>query len=213
MLMNIDVYVVTDRGLAGGRDLVEIVEESLQGGAGIIQLREKEISTRHFLELARELKTVVDRYEDRLLIINDRLDIALAAGAHGVHLGQDDMPLPVAREVLGTEAIIGVSVSTVEEARAAEAAGADYLGASAVFGTPTKEDAAPIGLEGVRRITAAVDVPVVAIGGIHRDNAGEVIAAGAHGVAVVSEVMTAAEPWQAVKILRERVNKAKRGEN
>ncbi len=213
MIFNLEVYIVTDRKLTGGRDLLEIVEESLQGGAGAIQLREKDISTREFFRLAQKMKELVRKYPGRVFIINDRLDIALAVGADGVHLGQDDLPLPVARRLLPSGSIIGATVSTVAEARKAVEEGADYLGTIAVFGTPTKPDAVPIGLEGVRRIAGNVDIPLVAIGGINRSNAAEVVHAGAEGIAVVSEVMTAQQPSRVVEELVRKVAPARKGED
>ncbi len=205
--MNLDVYVVTDRSLAAGRPLLWVVEESLAGGAGVIQLREKDISTREFVELALRLKEITSRYGARL-IINDRVDVALAVGADGVHLGQEDMPLQTARKILGP-VLIGVSVATVAEAAAAAAGGADYLGVSAVFSTPTKKVATTVGLEGLRAIRKAVNLPLVAIGGINRDNAAEVVRAGADGLAVVSAVMAAASPRLAVAELLEQVKTAR----
>jgi thiamine-phosphate pyrophosphorylase len=205
--LNLDVYVVTDRQLTAGRPLLWVVEESLAGGAKIIQLREKEVSTREFVELALQVREITRRYGARL-IINDRVDVALAASADGVHLGQEDMPLPVARELVGT-AIIGVSVATVEEAVAA--AGADYLGVSAVFGTPTKAEAPAVGLEGLKKIREATGLPLVAIGGINAGNAAGVVRAGADGVAVVSAVMGARSPRRAVEELLQVVRSAQSG--
>lgn len=210
--INLDVYVVTDRSLIDNRSLTEIVEESLKGGAGVIQLREKDATSREFYNLAVEIKAIMEEYPDSSLIINDRIDIALAAKADGVHLGQEDIPVTVARKIMGPEAIIGATVSSVDEAYRAKENGADYLGTIAVFQTPTKEDAAPIGLEGLEQISMTVDLPMVAIGGIKAENAAEAIKHGADGVAVVSEVMCAPDPVSAVKNLLEQVNKARQGE-
>lgn len=206
--MNLDLYVVTDRKLTRGRSLLKIIEGSLEGGASIIQLREKEISTRGFIELALQVKELLRRY-DAKFIINDRVDVAQAVGADGVHLGQDDMPAVIARRILGEDAIIGVSVSSVEEARRAVEDGADYLGVSAIFSTPTKTDAPPIGLLGLQEIRAAVDIPLVAIGGINAGNVRDVIRAGADGIAVVSAVMSAEDPSSAVTQLLQEVKAAK----
>ncbi len=206
------MYVVTDSNLVADRDLITIVEKSLLGGAGFIQLREKDISTREYLHKAREIKKLVDKYKNRYFIVNDRLDIALAAGADGVHLGQDDMPILDARRILGNESVIGVSVSTVDEAKSALADGADYLGVSAIYGTPTKAEVEVVGVDGLRQIAAAVDIPLVAIGGINRNNVSEVVKAGADGVAVVSEVMTSVDPTETVRELLDQVNDSKQGD-
>ncbi len=188
------VYVVTDRDLAGARPIGSIVAAALDGGAGILQVREKNLPSRAFYTLVLALLRVA-RPLGRPLIVNDRVDIALAAGAEGVHVGQSDLPCEAVRRMAGPDLILGVSVGTVAEAVAAERAGADYLGVSPVFATPTKTDAPPAtGLDGLRRIRQAVRVPLVAIGGIHAGNAAEVIRAGADGVAVVSAVMAAEDP-------------------
>lgn len=188
------VYVVTDRALAGGRSLAGVVVAALDGGAGVVQVREKTPSSRAFFEEVLAILRVA-RPLGRPVIVNDRVDIALAAGADGVHVGQGDLPCEAVRRLAGPDRIVGVSVGTVEEAVAAERAGADYLGVSPVFATPTKADAPPAtGLDGLRRIRQAVRVPLVAIGGIHAGNAADVIRAGADGVAVVSAVMAAADP-------------------
>lgn len=205
--MKLEVYIITDRLLAGERPLPWVVEESLAGGAEIVQLREKNISTREFVELARRVKEIAGRYKANL-IINDRVDVALAVGAEGVHLGEEDMPLKVAREILGRRAIIGMSVATVQEAEIASREGADYLGVGAIFSTPTKTEAAPVGLDRLKEIKKAVRLPLVAIGGINPGNAGDVIKAGADGIAVVSAVMTAESPRRAVEELREEARKA-----
>ncbi len=206
--MNLEVYVVTDRQLAGERPLASIVEESLAGGATVIQLREKDISTREFVELAAQLKKIVRKYNS-LLIINDRIDVAQAVGADGVHLGQDDMPAVKARDILGKGMIIGVSTSTVEEAEKAVHDGADYLGAGAIYGTPTKSEAVLTGISGLQEISKAVQIPVVAIGGINYHNTADIIKAGADGVAVVSEIMKAKDPRLAAAQLLETVKAAK----
>jgi thiamine-phosphate pyrophosphorylase len=188
------VYVVTDRGLAGARPLASIVAAALDGGVGVIQVREKNFPSRTFYEQVLALLRVA-RPLGRPVIVNDRVDIALAAGAEGVHVGPSDLPCEAVRRMAGPDLIVGVSVGSVAEAVAAERAGADYLGVSPVFATPTKADAPPAtGLDGLRRIRQAVRVPLVAIGGIHAGNAAEVIRAGADGVAVVSAVMAAEDP-------------------
>lgn len=182
------LYVVSDRGLLRGRPLVRAVEQAILGGATIVQLREKAVSTREFVKLAQEVLAVARQYGVPL-IINDRIDVMLAVDADGAHVGQEDMPAVLARKLIGPEKILGVSVETVAEAQAAVAGGADYLGAGAVFTTPTKADAGqPIGLEGLRRIKASVEIPVVAIGGINAENLQEVLQTGVDGVALVSAV-------------------------
>lgn len=199
--LDVTLYLVTDRGLAGGRPVEAVVSEALEGGVTLVQVREKELGTRRFLEQAMAVKEAADRFGVPL-IVNDRLDIALACGAAGVHLGQDDMDCPTARRLAGKNFIIGVSVSTPEEAIQAEADGADYLGVSPIFATPTKTDAPqPTGLTGLEAIRAAVGIPLVGIGGIHEGNAAEVIRAGADGIAVVSAIMAAPDPRAASRLL------------
>lgn len=185
----LSLYVVTDEKLSLGRTDPEVAALAAAGGAGVIQLRDKYAFTRTLFDKALAMKKELGGRA--LFIINDRLDVALAVDADGIHLGQEDMPPTVARRILGEKKIIGVSVSSVEEALQAEADGADYLGASAVFGTPTKTDARPIGLEGLKAVCRAVKIPVVGIGGINKTNAHEIISAGAAGVAVVSAVVSA----------------------
>lgn len=206
--MNFGLCVITDENLAGGRDLPGIVSECLAGGADAVQLREKSLSTRVFMDLALEIKKRFSEYPGRLFIVNDRADIAIASGADGVHLGRDDMPVPFARKMMGPGAVIGVSVSNPDEAARAASEGADYLGAGAVFPTPTKPDSRAIGLEGLEKIAASVDIPVLAIGGIKKENVAAVIRAGARGIAVVSEVMSAQNPGAAVRGLLAAINSA-----
>jgi thiamine-phosphate pyrophosphorylase len=199
------VYLVTDRALAGGRSLGSVVRAALDGGVGVVQIREKNLSSRAFYETAIEIVRLA-RPMGRAVIVNDRLDIAMACGADGVHLGQTDLPCGEARRLGGSGLIVGISVGTEAEAVAAERAGADYLGISPVFATPTKPDAPePAGLAGLRRIRSAVRLPLVAIGGIHAGNAADAIRAGADGVAVVSAVMAASDPRAAVAALMKAV--------
>ena len=208
--LDLSVYVITDRRLAGERSIVDVVRAAIQGGATVIQLREKEASTREMIALGRALLAMT-RPARVPLIINDRVDVALAIDADGVHVGQDDMPAAVARQMIGPDKILGVSAETVEEAQAAEREGADYLGVGDVYGTTTKPDAGPpIGLEGLRRVAEAVSIPVVGIGGITPENAAAVIEAGAAGVAVVSAVMAAADPQEATRRLAHAVVGARR---
>lgn len=203
------IYLVTDRSLAGGRSLTGLVREAVAGGATCVQLREKDTATRDFLAVARELRALLQPLGVPL-IVNDRVDVALAAGADGVHLGQQDMPIEVARRLGPPGWIIGVSAESLEDAVRAEREGADYIGVSPVFATPTKTDTAlPLGLDGLRAIRRAVRLPLVAIGGIHEGNAREVIEAGADGLAVVSAIMAAPDPRAAAARLRAAVNAAR----
>jgi thiamine-phosphate pyrophosphorylase len=186
-------YLVTQASRSAGRDTEAVVEAALAGGVDAVQLREKGASDAERYAVGRRVRELTAE-AGVPLIVNDRIDIAAAIDADGVHLGQSDLPVAVAREQLGAEAVVGRSTSTVAEARAAAEAGADYLGVGAVYGTESKEvpDAKDgIGTERVREIAAAVDVPVIGIGGIDAGNAGEVAAAGAAGVAVVSGIAAA----------------------
>jgi thiamine-phosphate pyrophosphorylase len=195
------LYLVTDRQLAK-KPIEVVVEEAIRGGADCVQLREKNIDTREFVEIAQTIKYITDKYNVPL-IINDRIDVALAVQAYGVHLGQDDMPLKIARKIVPHSMVIGISVSTVNEAIEAEKDGADYIGAGSVFPTSTKDDISGIiGLEGLQEIKNAVSMPVIAIGGIQIHNAGEVIQHGADGIAVVSAIVASDEPYQVAKSLK-----------
>ncbi len=207
-MIDYSLYLVTDRSLSKGRSTAEIVAAAVAGGVSCIQLREKSCGTREFLNEALALQPLL-KSRNIPLIINDRLDIALAIEADGVHLGQSDMPIGMARKIAGTSLIIGISAESVEDALRAEQQGADYIGISPVFSTPTKTDTAPpLGLEGVRQIRALVDIPLVGIGGIQLDNAESVIAAGADGIAVVSAIVSAADPAGASKKLKTLIDQA-----
>ncbi len=185
------LYLVTDRSLSRGRSSAEIVAAAVRGGVTCVQLREKQCCTREFIEEARSLQPLLSRYKIPL-IINDRLDVALATGADGLHLGQSDMHIGDARRLAGDRMIIGISAETLEDAVLAEQEGADYIGISPVFATKTKTDTSPpLGLAGIRRIRQAVRIPLVGIGGIHSGNIRAVIGAGADGVAVVSAIVSA----------------------
>lgn len=201
--LDLSVYVITDRWAAGERSILDVVRAAIRGGATVVQLREKQATAREMIELAQALHQVT-RAAGVPLIINDRLDVALAVDAEGVHVGQDDMPAAITRRLIGPDRILGVSAGTVEEARQAERDGADYLGVGDVYGTPTKPDAgAPIGVAGLAKIARAVSIPVVGIGGITAENAAAVIQAGAAGVAVILAVVGAADPEAAARRLRE----------
>lgn len=193
--------VIADIKAAGGRFLPSVVKESVEAGATMIQFRAKGLDTADLFDLGCKIEKVL-RGHSVPLIINDRVDIALACGAQGAHLGQRDLPLKAARALLGKKRIIGISVSTVEEARAAEAGGADYLGVGPVFYTSSKEDLPGIvGTEGLRAIKADVKIPVLAIGGITVDRAEEVASSGADGMAVISAVWDADDISGAIRAL------------
>ena len=208
------LYLVTDRDLVRGRSVVEVVRSAVDGGVTAVQIREKDLEAAAFLNEAAEVKKVLlDRGVP--LFVNDRADIALAAGADGLHVGQTDLPAATARRLIGPEMLLGVSVSTEDEARKALADGADYVSVSPVFLTPTKPDAdAAVGLAGIRRIRRAVGTaPVLAIGGIDTTNARSIVTAGSDGVSVVSAIMSADDPRTASRALRREVDEglAERG--
>ena len=194
---DLSLYLVTDRPLSGGRDMAWIVREAAAGGVTMVQLREKECSTAEFIQLARELKAALAPLGIPL-IINDRVDVALAVDADGVHIGQSDMPYATARKLLGSNKIIGLSVETMDEVIAANALDVDYIGISPVYATPTKTDTlTPFGLDGVDEVMRCSRHRCVAIGGMNRDTVGEVIAHGVEGVAVVSAIVAAPSPREA----------------
>ena len=203
---DLSLYLVTDRPLSGGRDMAWIVREAAAGGVTMVQLREKECSTAEFIQLARELKTALAPLGIPL-IINDRVDVALAVDADGVHIGQSDMPYVTARKLLGSDKIIGLSVETMDEVIAANALDVDYIGISPVYATPTKTDTlTPFGLDGVDEVMRCSRHRCVAIGGMNRDTVGEVIAHGVEGVAVVSAIVAAPSPREAAAELAEIIS-------
>ena len=196
------LYLVTDRELSLGRSLEEVVSEAVQGGVTVVQLREKDASTGEFIELARRLMTLLKPL-DIPLIINDRVDVALAVDADGVHIGQSDMSYEDARRLIGPDKIIGLSVENFEDIEAANALDVDYIGISPVYGTPTKTDTAePFGLEGLRKAVQMSVHPTVAIGGMNASTIAEVMAAGTDGVAVVSAICSAENIRKATSELR-----------
>ena len=195
------LYLCTDRELMSTDTLEEAVEQAILGGCSCIQLREKHSSSREFFELAQSIKQITDRYEIPL-IINDRIDIALAVDAAGVHLGQSDLPAKEARRIMGEDKIIGVSARNVDAAKKAVEDGADYLGVGAMFATGTKGDAKVIGKEVLKEIRAAVSIPIVAIGGINHDNAMELRNTGVNGFAIVSAIIGAEDIQAAAKKMR-----------
>lgn len=195
------LYLVTDQALCRGRTLAEVVDAAVQGGVTCVQLREKELDTREFLAQALALKALLAP-RGIPLVVNDRVDVALACRADGVHLGQSDMPPDEARRLLPPEVFIGWSVETPEDVKRSALLPVDYLGVSPVFATPTKTDTkAPWGLEGLRQVRAATGLPLVAIGGIQANNAAAVLGAGADGLAVVSALCSADDPAAAARAL------------
>ncbi|HVP90364.1 MAG TPA: thiamine phosphate synthase [Terriglobales bacterium] len=205
-MVDYSLYLVADADCAADRDLVPLVEATVRGGVTVVQLRAKSLLRADFVALARRLVSVLKRHRVPL-IINDWAEIALSCGAAGLHLGQDDLPLAVARKVLADEMIIGISVNTPEEAREAERRGADYVGAGPVFATATKATDLPVlGPQGLRRIRESVLIPVVAIGGITGENARSVREAGADGIAVVSALLGADDPQEAARGLKRAMN-------
>ena len=202
------LYLVTDRELSLGRSLEEVVSEAVQGGVTVVQLREKEASTGEFIELARRLMKLLKPLRIPL-IINDRVDVALAVDADGVHIGQSDMSYEDARRLLGPDKIIGLSVESFEDIEAANALDVDYIGISPVYGTPTKTDTAePFGLEGLRKAVQMSAHPTVAIGGMNASTIGEVMTAGTDGVAVVSAICSAENIRKATSELRAIVERS-----
>jgi thiamine-phosphate pyrophosphorylase len=203
------VYLVTDTRLAADRPLDLIVEAAIRGGAKIIQYRDKGATTRKMVETAKALCCLCHRMGARFLV-NDRLDVALAVDADGIHIGQDDMPPGVARKLLGPDKLIGVTVHNLDELKAAEEESVEYLSIAPIFATSTKPDhQSPLGLKGLRALAMQTGRPLVAIGGISHANAAEVIRSGAHGVCVVSAIMTAADPENATRELYRIVKEAK----
>ncbi len=196
------VYLVTDSRDKTEEEFLAIIEEAIKGGTSIVQLREKTASTKDFYELALKVKEITSRY-DVPLLINDRIDIALAIDSEGVHIGQDDMPADIARAIIGDEKILGVSASTVDEAVKAQKDGADYIGSGAVFPTSTKDDADSVSKDELKEIVNSIDIPVVAIGGITLENAQELKDTGISGFSVVSAIMGAKDPQEASKKLKE----------
>lgn len=207
MKMDLRVYVLTDPKLSRGRSHPEVVRAAIAGGATAVQLREKDGSTREMVEIGLELRRIT-REAGVLFIVNDRVDVAMAVEADGVHVGQSDMPAALVRKLVGPAMIVGVSASTVEKARQAVRDGADYLGVGAVYPTGSKADAGrPVGLERLREIRSQVNIPIVGIGGINLSNAAQVMAAGADGVSVISAVVSADDVAAAARQLLEAVTR------
>ena len=201
------LYAVTDRAWVGRQTLCQQVEAALQGGVTCVQLREKHLDRDAFLAEAKQICALCRRYGVPF-IVNDDLDVALACGADGVHVGQSDMEAGRVREKLGPDKIIGVSARTVEEALLAQERGADYLGVGAVFHTSSKADAADVGFQSLREICRAVDIPVIAIGGITRENVTELAGSGICGVAVISAIFASPDRRKAAEELKAAVQQA-----
>jgi thiamine-phosphate pyrophosphorylase len=203
------VYVITETSLARGRDQVDLIAAALRGGATMVQLRDKELPARDQYALGQRLRELT-RARGAALIVNDRVDLALALDADGVHLGQDDLPPAVARALLGPDRIVGVSAGSPGELELVQREGADYLGTGPFAATGSKGDAgAAIGAAGIARVRALTDLPIVAIGGLTAASAAEAIRAGADGVAVISAVIAAADPALAASQLRQAVDTAR----
>ncbi len=210
MRLDYSLYLITDSTLARGRSHREVIEAALRGGATMVQYREKNATTRQMIDEALGLRDLC-RARGVPFIVNDRVDVALAVDADGVHVGQDDMPASLARKLIGRGKIVGVSAENVEQARAAIADGADYLGVGAIFATATKPDAGePIGIAGLMQIARVSTIPIVGIAGINASNAASVIRAGAAGVAVISAIVSADDVERAARELRQIVDEARR---
>ena len=198
-IASLRLCLVTDRGLASGRSIIDVALAAVRGGATMVQLREKDATTRAFVELARALKAALAPLGVPLAI-NDRLDVALAVDADGLHVGQDDMPVEAARRLIGPDKFIGLSITAVDQVLRPDAEAADYLGVGPIYAQRTKEDAAaPLGIGGLRRLRGLTGKPVVAIGGLTPDNSAPALAAGADGLAVVSAIVAAADPEAAAR--------------
>ena len=194
------LYLCTDRRLMTSPTIEASVESALRGGTTVIQLREKDCSSREFYELGLRVKKITERY-NAPLIINDRVDIALAVGAAGVHVGHGDLPCKVVREIVGPDMIVGVSAATLDEAVQAEEDGADYLGVGAMYATATKTDTRPVSMEELLKIRAAVKIPIVVIGGINKQTLGNFKGTGVNGLAVVSAIVAQPDPEAAAREL------------
>ncbi len=203
------LYLVTDRELSFGRSNLDIVMAAANGGVTLVQLREKKATTAQFYEEGLRISDFL-KSRNIPLIINDRIDLALALDVDGVHIGSDDMPLDIARKILGPDKIIGVSVFTVQDAINAESGGADYLGLSPIFITATKPElTAQIGIEGIPAISKAVNIPIVGIGGLNQTNAYAAISAGLDGIAVVSGICSQKSPTMAAKAIKAEIMRAR----
>ena len=195
------VYLVTDRTQTRGRELTEVVEQALIGGVRVLQVREKDLSSRELYRLAQRLRDLTAQYQ-ALLLVNDRIDIALAVEADGVHLGGQSLPPTLVRRLIGPQRLIGVSTHSLAEAEAAQAGGADFLVFGPVFFTPSKARyGKPVGIEALQTVCTRISIPVYAIGGITSQNVGSVAGTGAAGVAVISAIIAATDPTRATREL------------
>lgn len=190
--IDLSLYLVTDKS-DDVEKFLRTIEEAIKGGVSVVQIREKTADTLDFYNLALKVKRITTQYNVPL-IINDRVDVALAIDADGVHVGQSDMPCDVTRKLVGPDKIVGVSAATIEEAKKAEKDGADYIGTGAVFPTATKDDAPKITKKDLKEIVDSINIPVVAIGGINLDNAHELTDTGIKGLSVVSAIMSSDDP-------------------
>lgn len=207
--MDYTLYLVTDANLSRGRTDRAVVQAAIRGGVTVVQYREKKASTREMIERALDLRDLC-RAHGVPFIVNDRVDVALAVDADGVHVGQDDMPARLARKLIGSGKILGVSAENAAQAIAGMADGADYIGASPIFSTPTKPDAPPpVGVQGLEQMARACSIPIVAIGGINATNAASMLRAGAAGIAVVSAIVAADDVEAAARDLKIIVDAAK----
>lgn len=210
MKLDLSLYLVTDKRNKTDDEFLKIIEEAIKGGTTVVQIREKEGETLDFYNLALKVKEITSKYNVPL-IVNDRIDVALAIKSEGVHIGQTDMPADVARSLIGDEMILGVSASTVKEARKAEKDGADYIGTGAVFPTATKDDAPSITKDDLKEVTGSINIPTVAIGGITLENASELAGTGISGISVVSAIMNSKDSKTAsenlLKIYNEKIDK------
>ena len=190
--IDLSLYLVTDNS-DDEEKFLKTIEEAIQGGTTVVQIREKTAETLDFYNLALKVKEITDKY-DVPLIINDRVDVALAIDADGVHVGQSDMPCDITRKLIGDDKILGVSAATIEEAKKAQKDGADYIGTGAVFPTQTKDDAPSVTKQELKEVVESIDIPVVAIGGITLENASELKDTGISGLSVVSAIMSSENP-------------------
>lgn len=203
------LYVILDPDIAPERDLVELAMASMDGGAKLLQLRAKHAEKGEVLPVAQAIASLA-RERGVTFVINDHADLALAAGADGVHVGQRDLPVAFLRQLLGPDAVIGCSAATPEEAKAAEQAGASYLGTGAIYPTSSKDRTRPTGLDGLRRVIAATSLPVFGIGGVTAENVGPIIETGAVGAAVISAVIRADDVREAARALHEAIEATRR---
>jgi thiamine-phosphate pyrophosphorylase len=195
------LHLLTDTVLQSRFSHVELTELAIAGGADTIQFRQKSGATREMIGVARQMKKLCEK-SDVKFIVNDRVDVAIASGADGVHLGQDDFPIPLARELLGEDRVIGGSAATIAEARKCLSEGADYVGFGPVYPTTSKDDAGPVsGIDILKQVVEAIPLPIIGIGGVYAENTLEVIRAGAHGIAVISAICCQEDPERATRAL------------